>query len=50
MLSLNKAEKDYFLAIIYHDMVEFPDGDEILTEAQRNDLFAKVTEMETEEC
>ena len=50
MLKLNKAEKDYFLAVIRDDMVDFPEGDEILTEEARNKLFEKIQAVEVEEC
>ena len=50
MLSLTAREKIYLLVMIRDNVDKFPNGDVILSEAQRNDLFSKVVEMETEEC
>jgi hypothetical protein len=47
-LWLNKRELQYIECVMRDDMVEFPDGDEILTEEMRNKLYEKVIALKKE--
>jgi hypothetical protein len=41
-LWLNKKEQQYLMAVIWNDGLEFPTGDEILSEGERDKLYEKI--------